>query len=293
MAAATTTMSHFLCAAKDAFAERFEDTSALLPDGEKCVPPAGYACVLLPDGYALKVKDGYEGAMIVLALEYAARDPEQEQGGFDPPALATLRVRVYTAVGFTEYDGKPDAYLSGLALVSDIIGWCDCRRFVPGQYGLQFVSMDTADYDVTETFQVQWVIDFTAPLRFDHDRTPTAPADDFVSFGDYEGKWPVRRVRAKIGDPDEISRLNPDLVYPMTIVGVLSAEMPASSTTLTLAADATRNVSEGDYLQVQLECVLVTAVASQSSFTVDRAQLDSDRTAHAVGQEVALLPRPS
>ena len=65
----------------------------------------------LPDGYAKKVYEGYEGAMIVLALEFAARDPEQEQGGFDPPALATLRVRVYTAVGFADYD----AYQAGLA----------------------------------------------------------------------------------------------------------------------------------------------------------------------------------
>ena len=91
--------------------------------------------------------------------------------------------------------------------MSDIIGWCDRRRFVEGQYGLQFVSMNTADYDVTESFQVQWVIDFTAPLRFDHDRE--SDADDFARYGDYDGLWPPTRVRARVGDPDDIPSTPP------------------------------------------------------------------------------------
>ena len=213
MAAGTTTMAAFLVAAMETFDLRFGDE---------------HTVVCMPDGYAKKVKEGYEGAMIVLALEFAARDPEQEQGGFDPPALATLRVRVYTAVGFTEYDGEPDAYRSGLALVSDIIGWCDRRRFVEGQYGVQFVSMDTADYDVTETFQVQWVIDFTAPLRFDHDR-PTAADDDFVSYGDYDGLFPPTRVRGR---------------FPFT-VGALSVEMADAAASATLTPGGGRPMPGG------------------------------------------------
>ena len=259
MAVGTTTLADFLVDAVAAFETRFGDD----------------IMVCLPDGYAKKVYEGYEGAMIVLALEFAARDPEQEQGGFDPPMLATLRVRVYTAVGFANYDAKDDAYQAGLTLVSDIIGWCDRRRFVEGQYGLQFVSMNTADYDVTESFQVQWVIDFTAPLRFDHDRRPDAPDDDFVSYGDYTGRFPPTRVRAR---------------FPTPAVGMLGLALgdTIGSTTLTLATNAQCAVDVGDYLQIDFEFVRVTTVLGQRNFMVERAQLETARVAHAVGQDVTL-----
>ena len=136
MAVATATMAEFLAAAQASFEARFSD-----------------ALVLLPDGYAQKVKQAYEGAMIVLAVEYSAADYDEEQGDFNTPTRTTLQVRVYTAVGFAVYNAKPDAYQAGLALVSDIIGWCGKRRFIEGQRGLEFVNMETVDYDVTESFQ--------------------------------------------------------------------------------------------------------------------------------------------
>ena len=195
MAVATTTMAEFLVAAQAAFEARFGDAET---------------SVLLPDGYALKVKQGYDGAMIVLAAEFAARDSQEEQGGFDTPALTTLQVRVYTAVGFAEYAGKPNAYQAGLARVSDIIGWCGKRRFIEGQRGLEFISMETVDYDVTESFQMQWLINFAAPLRFDHDATDDDP---IARYGDYTGSWPLTRVRARVGDPDDIPNTPLDLIY--------------------------------------------------------------------------------
>ena len=199
MAVATATMAEFLAAAQASFEARFSD-----------------ALVLLPDGYAQKVKRGYEGAMIVLAVEYSAADYDEQQGDFNTPTRTTLQVRVYTAVGFAVYNAKPDAYQAGLALVSDIIGWCGKRRFIEGQRGLEFVNMETVDYDVTESFQVQWLINFAAPLRFDHDRTANAPADPIAPYGDYIGLFPPVRVNVKVGDPDDIPNIAPEQVYPDT-----------------------------------------------------------------------------
>ena len=290
MAAGTTTMPEFLEAAQEAFDAHFRDE-------------IGMDAVCLPDGYAKKVEDGYEGAMIVLSVSFAAADPDEQKGDFDAPVRVTLSVDVYTATGFSAYDAKPDAYQSGLQLVSDIIGWAHQRRFIEGQWCMEFVSMEAGIYDVKENWQIPWSIEFAAPMRFDHDRETAA--DPFTSYGDYEGHWPVSQVFGKFGTADEIASVNHELVYPLAIVGqlgvaMLDAEADASAT-LTLVADATEKVGVDDYLQVEDEFVQVTAVASQRSFTVARGQfvadpMDSDHPylpePHAESQNVALLPRP-
>ena len=285
MAAATTTMPEFLVAAQAAFHTRFGDD----------------VCVCLPDGHALKLEEGYDGALIVLSVSFAAADPDEQQGAFDAPIRATLSADVYTATGFGDYDAKPDAYQAGLALVSDIIGWAHQRRFIEGQRCMEFASMEAGSYDVKENWQLPWIIEFAVPMRFDPDRET---ADDpFTSYGDYEGHWPVTQVFGKFGTADEIASVNHELVYPLAIVGQLGTalhDLP-SSRTLALAADATEKVGVGDYLQVEDEFVRVTAVASQRSFTVEREQFVADppdpdhpyaRAPHATGQDVALLPRP-
>ena len=199
MAAGTTTMPDFLVAARAAFEARFGDD----------------VCVCLPDGYALKVKQGYDGALIVLSVSFAAADPGEQKGDFDAPVRATLSVDVYTATGFGDYDAKPDAYQAGLSLVSDIIGWGHQRRFVQGQWCMEFASMEAGSYDVQETFQLPWIIEFAVPMRFDHDRRPDAPDDPFTSYGDYGGVWPVTSVHGKFAGPDDdISNLASEQVYP-------------------------------------------------------------------------------
>ena len=78
-----------------------------------------------------------------------------------------------------------------------------------------------------------------------------------------------------------------------TGVGTLGAALANSATalTLTLNANASETVSVGDYLIVGNEIVQVTAVASQSSFTVARAQVGTARAAHAGAAAVALVAR--
>ena len=76
-------------------------------------------------------------------------------------------------------------------------------------------------------------------------------------------------------------------------IGALGAALTAAaaSTTLTLAANASQLVRVDDYLLIDAETLLVTAVASQSSFTVGRGQEGSDRRAHANGAAVTLATR--
>ena len=286
MGVATTTMPDFLVAAESAFADRFDGI-----------------VVCLPDGYAKKVESGYEGAMIVLSVEFAAADPDQQQGHFDTPARVTLRVQVYTATGFGDWDGRPDAYQAGLALVSDIIGWGQCRRFIEGQWGLEFLEMEAGDYDVKTSFQIPWIVEFAAPMRFDDDRE--VDEDPFLQYGDYTGLFPPQSASERSGSADEIPDLEPDMFmdrvidphefYTPGIVGALSVEMTdaVDDTTLTLAEDATREVNVGDLLQVESEYVRVTALddgAPQQTFTVARGQMGSAVASHAVGQDVSRLP---
>ena len=275
MGVATTTMPAFLVAARAAFEHRFdpEDTDDIV--------------VCLPDGYAKKVEAGYEGAMIVLSVEFAVADPDQQQGGFDTAARVTLRVQVYTATGFGDYDAKDDAYQAGLALVSDIIGWGQCRRFIEGQWGLEFLEMEAGDYDVKTSFQIPWIVEFAAPMRFDDDRE--VDEDPFAQYGDYTGLFPPMSV-----NETEIPDVEPGQFYTPGIVGELSAAMTDAegSTALTLAADATAEVSVGDFLQVENEYVRVTAVVSQQSFTVARGQLGSERAPHEIGDDVSLVSLP-
>ena len=275
MGVPTTTMPDFLVAAEAAFALRFD------PDD------TGDIVVCLPEGYAKKVEAGYEGAMIVLSVEFATADPDQQQGHFDTPARVNLRVQVYTATGFGDYDGRPDAYQAGLALVSDIIGWGQCRQFVPGQWGLEFADMEAGDYDVKTSFQLPWIVDFAAPMRFDYDRE--AEGDPFAQYGDYTGLFPPKSVN-ETEPPD----LEPGQFYTPGIIGELNAAMTDAegSMALTLAAAATKVVSVGDFLQVENEYVRVTAVSSQQSFTVARGQLGSERAPHEIGDDASLVSLP-
>ena len=198
MAVATTTMPEFLLAAQAAFQERFGDKIE----------------VLLPDGYDQKAEQGYTGSRIMLSVEFSAADPNEQKGAFDTPTSTNLRVQVYTATGFADYDAQPDAYLAGLALVGDIIGWCGGRRFVQGQHGLEFTDMEAGDYDVKSGFQIPWVIDFAAPLRLAHDRTPNAPADPIARYGEYAGPFPPNEVHGKVSDPERVGVEPFELFYP-------------------------------------------------------------------------------
>ena len=206
MAAATTTTAEFLNAAKRAFEDRF----------------GGDPAVMLPDGYAAKVEQGYEGAMIVLSVEFAAADPDERQGGFDTPTRTNLRVHVYTAVGFANKDGENNAYLAGLNCVDDIIGWCGLRRFITGQRGLEFIEMEAGDYDVKSNFQIPWTIDFAAPLRLSHDRT--SDEDPFKCFGDYYGQFPPNSVRLDDSCPPG----TPEVVYLASFENVAHRDQYAS-----------------------------------------------------------------
>ena len=71
-------------------------------------------------------------------------------------------------------------------------------------------------------------------------------------------------------------------------IGTLGAAHTDAVTTMTLTAVATSTVAVDDYLKVNDEIVLVTAVASQSSFTIVRGQLGTVAAAHADADAVTL-----
>ena len=115
---------------------------------------------------------------------------------------------------------------------------------------------------------------------------------------------PHCRIRSGLEPPEVLPQVNfargafgtvPENTRPAAdvAIGTLGANLGAgaTATTLTLAAAASQLVRVDDYLVVGSERMLVTAVASQTSFTVDRAQEGTARRAHASGAAVTLATK--
>ena len=79
----------------------------------------------------------------------------------------------------------------------------------------------------------------------------------------------------------------------LTSVGTLGAGITASATSITLAATATETVSVGTVLRVGDEDMLVTAVSSQTAFTVERGYGANAAAAAASGAAVNSLDNPA
>ena len=76
-------------------------------------------------------------------------------------------------------------------------------------------------------------------------------------------------------------------------IGTIGGNRNATTTTINLASAATVTVRIGDLLLLNSELMEVTAVTSQSSFTVTRGVEDTTASAHTAGDEVYLTLGPN